>query len=203
VAGAVLAVVVVAGAVLGSLHLATGGQAQPKPRPTSHLLVNDHQVTPNGVTAGWVKAENAKPGDRGWNLENTSNQAPGAIEGYADRVSAVSGDTVTMFVSTVAPSFHVEAYRMGWYGGDGGRLIWRSAELTGTKQAAPTLSPGVNMIEAHWTPSLTVTLTPGWPPGDYLFKLVGSGNQQSRVPLTLRDDSSTAAYVIQNSVTTW
>jgi hypothetical protein len=200
---AVLAGVVVAGVVLGSIHLATGGQAQPKPRPTSHLLVNDHQATPDGVTAGWVKAENAKPGSRGWNLENTSNQAPGAIEGYADRVSAVNGDTVQLFVSTVAPSFHVEAYRMGWYGGDGGRLIWRSAELPGARQAAPTLSPGVNMIEAHWTPSLNVGITSAWPPGDYIFKLVGSGNQQSRVPLTVRDDSSTAAYVILNSVTTW
>lgn len=200
---ALVAVVVVAGVVLGSIHLATGGRAQHQAQPKSGLLVNDHRVTPDGVTAGWVKAENAKPGDRGWNLANTSNQAPGAIEGYADRVSAAGGDTVKLFVSTVAPNFHVEAYRMGWYGGDGGRLIWRSPELPGTKQAAPTLTPGINMIEAHWTPSLTVTLTSAWPPGDYLFKLVGSGNQQSRVPLTVRDDASTAAYVIKNSVTTW
>jgi hypothetical protein len=200
---ALVAVVVVAGVVLGSVHLATGGHTQHQARPKSSLLVNDHQVTPDGVTAGWVKAENAKPGDRGWNLMNTSNQAPGAIEGYADHVSAVNGDTVNLFVSTVAPSFHVEAYRMGWYGGDGGRLIWRSAELPGTKQAAPTLTPGVNMIETHWTPSLTVTVTAAWPPGDYILKLVGTGNQQSRVPLTVRDDSSTAAYVMQNSVTTW
>ena len=200
---AVLAGVVVAGVVVGSIHLATGGRSQPRTRPSSHLLVNDHQVTPNGVTAGWVKAENAKPGDRGWNLENTSNQTPGAIEGYADHVSAVSGDTVNLFVSTVAPSFHVEAYRMGWYGGDGGRLIWRSPELPGAKQAAPTLSPGVNMIEAHWTPSVSVAVTSSWLPGDYILKLVGSGNQQSRVPLTVRDDSSTAAYVILNAVTTW
>src|SRR5438445_8982987 len=60
---AVLTGVVVAGVVVGSIHLATSGQHQPKPRPSSHLLVNDRQVTPNGVTAGWVKAENAKPGD--------------------------------------------------------------------------------------------------------------------------------------------
>jgi hypothetical protein len=203
VAGVVLALVVVAGAVLGSIHLAAGGpthrQASPKPR----LLVNEHQVTPDGLTAGWVKAENAKPGDTGWNLSNTSHQAPGAIEGYADQVSVVSGQSVTLFVSTVAPTFHIEAYRMGWYGGDGGRLVWRSDEMPGTKQAAPTLTPGTNMIEAHWTPSLTVPVTVAWPPGDYIFKLVGSGSQQSRVPLTVRDDSSTAAYVINNSVTTW
>jgi len=199
-----VAAAVISGVVYGSVQLATGGHhAEAKPRSTPRLLVNDHQITQNGVTAGWVKAENEKPGNRGWNLTNTTNQAPGAIEGYADHVSAVQGDTVTFFVSTVAPTFHVEAYRMGWYGGDGGRLIWQSPELPGTTQAAPTVAPGINMVEAHWTPSLTVALTSAWPPGDYVFKLVGSGNQQSRVPLTVRDDASTAAYVIQNSVTTW
>ncbi|HWC37615.1 MAG TPA: N,N-dimethylformamidase beta subunit family domain-containing protein [Acidimicrobiales bacterium] len=200
-----LAAVVVVGVVFGSVHLVSSGHtaAQHKPRPSSPLLVNERRVTPDGVTAAWVKAENAKPGSSGWNLENTSNQAPGAIEGYADRVSAVQGETVTLYVSTVAPSFHVEGYRMGWYGGAGGRLVWRSAELPGAKQAPPTVTPGINMVEAHWTPSLTVTLTSAWPPGDYLFKLVGSGNQQARVPLTVRDDASTASYVIQNSVTTW
>src|SRR5947208_7988170 len=199
-----VAAAVISGVVYGSVQLATSGHhAEAKPRSTPRLLVNDHQITQNGVTAGWVKAENEKPGNRGWNLTNTTNQAPGAIEGYADHVSAVQGENVTLFVSTVAPTFHVEAYRMGWYGGDGGRLVWRSPEQPGTKQAAPTISPGANMVEAHWTPSLSVTMTPAWPPGDYLFKLVGSGNLQSRVPLTVRDDASTAAYVIQNSVTTW
>ena len=42
-----------------------------------------------------------------------------------------------------------------------------------------------------------------WPPGDYLLKLVGDGGQQQYVPLTVRDDHSTAAFVLQNSVTTW
>jgi len=41
-----------------------------------------------------------------------------------------------------------------------------------------------------------------WPPGDYLFKLVADGGQRY-VPLTVRDDASRAALVIQNDVTTW
>ena len=42
-----------------------------------------------------------------------------------------------------------------------------------------------------------------WPQGIYVLKLVGSNGAQSYVPLTLRDDASHAALVIQNSVTTW
>ncbi len=35
------------------------------------------------------------------------------------------------------------------------------------------------------------------------MKLVGDGGQEQFVPLTVRDDASTAAFVFQNSVTTW
>ena len=40
-------------------------------------------------------------------------------------------------------------------------------------------------------------------PGLLPLKLVGNGGQQQYVPLTVRDDASTAAFVFQNSVTTW
>ncbi len=42
-----------------------------------------------------------------------------------------------------------------------------------------------------------------WPVGSYLLKLVASTGQQRWVPLTVRDDASTATYVIENAVTTW
>jgi hypothetical protein len=155
----------------------------------------------NGPVAQWIKDENAKPGTAAWNVSNGGK--PGDIEGYANVVSAQQGDTVTLYVSTIAPTFHVEAYRMGWYQGMGGRLIWRSGELPGAKQAAPTLVPGINMTEAQWNPSLKVNITSQYPPGVYLFKLVGANGIQQLVPLTVRDDSSHAAYLVQNSVTSW
>jgi hypothetical protein len=157
--------------------------------------------SPSGPVAPWIKDENAKPGTTAWNVSNGGK--PGDVEGYANVVSAQRGDTVTLFVSTTAPSFHVEAYRMGWYKGAGGRLIWRSSETPGKKQAAPSFTPGINMTEARWDPSLKVTIDSQYPPGVYLLKLVGSNGIQQLVPLTIRDDSSTAAYVVQNSVTSW
>lgn len=155
----------------------------------------------NGPVAQWVKDENAKPGTSEWNVTNGGK--PGDVEGYASAVSAQRGESVTLYVSTTAPTFHVEAYRMGWYKGTGGRLIWKSAEMPGKKQSAPTFTPGINMTEAKWDPSLKVTIDTTYPPGVYLFKLVGSNGVQQLVPLTVRDDASTAAYVVQNSVTSW
>jgi hypothetical protein len=50
---------------------------------------------------------------------------------------------------------------------------------------------------------MSFTVDDTWPPGCYLLKLVGDSGQQQYVPLTVRDDNSRAAFVVQNSVTTW
>src|SRR5581483_7806011 len=86
----------------------------------------------NGLRAAWVIQENARPGTSDWRL--TPSPGKGMIEGYADKVSAQQGDNVTLYVNTDAPSFTIEAYRIGYYQGLGGRLVWRSGELQGVKQ---------------------------------------------------------------------
>jgi hypothetical protein len=159
------------------------------------------QSTPNGPVAQWVVDENAKPGTRSWNLGNPGPD--GAIEGYASVVSTQRGTPVQLFVSTVDPTFHVEAYRLGWYQGTGGRLVWQSPSTPGTKQPDPVITAGINMAEAPWHASLEVPVDDRFPPGVYLFMLVGASGVQHIIPLTVRDDVSSAAYAVQSSVTTW
>ena len=125
------------------------------------------------------------------------------IEGFADRVSVNVGTAVGIHVSTPSPTFHVEAYRMGFYASIGARLVWQSPEVGGGVAPQPVLDPVTHMVECHWPVSVTVSPDATWPPGDYLRKLVGLSGGQRYVPLTVRDDASTSAFVIQNSVTTW
>ena len=150
--------------------------------------------------AGWVAAENALPGSTGWKITNAAHS--GEISGYAGATSVAAGESFDLYVSTRAASFHVEAYRMGFYHGTGARLIWTSPETTGVAQPRATVTSPLNMVEAGWQPSLRVA-TNGWPQGTYLLKLVASTGQERYVPVTLRNDGSTAAYVILNAVTTW
>lgn len=154
---------------------------------------------PNG-RAQWVIDENRKPGTHDWLLRGTGH---GSIQGYASVVSARRGDPVTLFVSTDATSFHAEAYRIGYYQGMGGRFVWRSPPAPGRVQPPPQISTITNMVEAAWKPALTFEVGRDWTPGDYVLKLVAAKGAQSYVPLTVRDDASHAALVIQNSVTTW
>jgi hypothetical protein len=178
-------------------------RAASRPLPARRSAL-EREVLPNGMslpTAAWVAAENARPGTLGWLV--TGPQVNHGIEGFADRTSAGSGDVVTLFVNTTAPTFHVEAYRMGWYQGLAARQIWVSPEVPGTPQPPSAFLAATKTVECHWAPSIRFGVNAAWPPGVYVLKLVGSGGQQQFVPLTVRDDSSTAAYVIQNSVTDW
>ncbi|HEX7355113.1 MAG TPA: N,N-dimethylformamidase beta subunit family domain-containing protein [Mycobacteriales bacterium] len=143
-----------------------------------------------------MTAENARPGTAAWHL--TGHQTPGGIEGYASAVEAQVGQSVRLYVSTAAASFHVEAYRMGYYQGLGARLVWRSGSRPGSRQPDCPVVPGINMVECHWQPSITVPVTATWVQGEYLLKLVGDGGQQSYVPLTVWDPASTATYVIMD-----
>ena len=162
--------------------------------------------TPSTVPLGpgqarWVIDENARPGTSAWRLAPATR--PGTIEGFADHVSAVAGERVGLFVSTTEPAFRVEAYRMGFYQGLGARLIWTSGPIPGVEQARPRRDRATNMVEAPWSQSVDIDVDGSWPPGDYLLKLVADDVAQRYVPLTIRDDSSTAALVVQNEVTTW
>jgi hypothetical protein len=156
---------------------------------------------PDGVESSFIIKENDLPGTTRWRI--TTPQSPAGIMGYANRQQVRAGQSLTLYVSTEAPSFHVDAFRMGWYHGAGARLVWRSPELPGVVQPTCPVAPGTYMVQCFWSPSLTIPVTAAWPQGSYLLKLVGSGGQQSYVPLVVWDPASHATYVVMEAVLTW
>ena len=174
----------------GAGALASGSK-QPAANPATELT----SVGPDGVQSAAIAAENAKPGTTAWRI--TSEPATGYIEGWADTTYAAEGQTVRLYVSTSAPSFQVVAYRMGWYGGLGGREVWRSQATTGVQQPACRLDPTTNMVGCdNWSVSLEMPVTAAFMQGDYLLKLVGSGDEEGYVLLTVWNPRSTAAYLM-------
>ncbi|MDQ2729976.1 MAG: hypothetical protein M3Y91_19460 [Actinomycetota bacterium] len=177
--------------------VAKGGSGRPAVSPPAGT-----HVAPQGVVASWVQAENAKPGTRDWVVTKPATNHQ--IEGYADQVSIDAGGHLALYVSTSAPSYQVMAYRMGYYGGSQGRLVWTSPTTPGKMQPGCPVDTATRTVQCQWTDPLQVqTGVAGWPQGDYLFKLTSSDGYQSYVPLTIRDDTSHSAYLINNSVTDW
>jgi hypothetical protein len=158
-------------------------------------------VGPDGVEARWVIDENRKPGTTAWHLAGTGGAH---INGFADLTAAREGQKVTLYVTTGAAHYHISAYRIGYYGGKGGRLVWKSVELKGVVQPACPLTSGTNMVACdNWAPSTSLVIGPRFVQGDYLFKLVADPGRQSYIPLTVWDPSSHGTYLVQNSVLTW
>jgi hypothetical protein len=125
-----------------------------------------------------------------------------AIEGFADRTSALPSQPVQLFVSTTAATFTATAYRIGNYAGSDALQVWKSAPQPGVKQAHYVVQPPNHMVVAPWNPSLTLDTT-GWQPGNYLIRLDGANTAQQFVPLTVRTPSNQGRIVIINAVTTW
>ncbi|MCX4747141.1 hypothetical protein OG455_16715 [Kitasatospora sp. NBC_01287] len=145
--------------------------------------------------------ENDKPGNPDWPIGNAGPDR--AIEGWADRASVLPGESFGLHVSTTAPGFTVSAYRMGWYGGARGRLVWRSDQLPGSPRSAAALDPHTRMISTDWPTSTTVETT-GWPEGSYLLRLDAAGGAGQRyVPVTVRSASTAGKLVVVNATATW
>jgi len=155
-----------------------------------------------GTASATIVEENAKAGTPNWNISGDP-AAWDKIRGFTDRVSAQRGETVGLLVSTGSPSYRVEAYRMGYYAGVGARLVWSSDELPGGIQPVARRDPATGMLDAPWATSTSIAVADDWTPGIYMLKLVSSDGGSSFVPLTIRDDSSHAALLVQSSVTTW
>lgn len=187
--------VLVAAATLcvGSLAVFAGPAAGLSP---NHPL---HAVAPVGDVDGLVNSGPAARVDDHWQIRSTG--VTDAIEGYANRTSVLPGQKVNLYVSTTAHSFHVKAFRMGWYKHRTGKLIWTSQRVRGRRQP-PGRMESRRMIETNWHRSLTIQ-TRGWPAGDYLLRLDSSAGHQRFVPLTVRAPSAVGRVVLVNAVTTW
>ena len=147
---------------------------------------------------GWVATENALPADPEWRIGNVTYDAP---TGWAGATSAQCGDTVDLHVSS-RRSYQVIAFRMGWYGGAGARMVWESDLRPAVSQPSATVGQTYT-VEAPWSTTDNIRIGTGWVPGDYLLELRDIAGRASYIPLTVRDDGSTSALLVQDSVLTW
>lgn len=146
-------------------------------------------------------SERSLPGNPDWEI--TDPGPDGAIEGFADRVSVLPGESFGLHVSTSAAAFTVSAYRMGWYDGARARLVWRREHVPGGKQAAPHVDPATRTVLTSWQRTLAVD-TAGWPEGAYLLRLdAEDGSGRRYVPLTVRSASTAGRTVIMGAPATW
>jgi len=155
-----------------------------------------------------IQIENQKQGDPTWQITTPATERE--IEGYASATSVNHGDSISFFVNTAEPSYSFDIYRMGWYGGVGGRKMMPTARLPGVPQPMPEPDPTTGLIECHWKSSYTMKIPydpvdpTDWLSGVYLVKLTASSSgKQSYIIFVVRDDSRRSGLIFQTAVTTY
>ncbi len=126
-----------------------------------------------------------------------------SIRGYANATSINHGDSINFYVGTALPSYNIQIYRMGWYGGTGSTLIQTISNLPGQNQPIPAADPTTGLLQLNWGASYTLQTTTSWVTGVYLAELIGSDGSSQYIPFVIRDDSSTADILYVLPVNTY
>lgn len=138
-----------------------------------------------GMKSELIRAENEKPGTTSWILTKTRRHENEPyeqgwhrrteIEGFVSHLSIKPGEELKIYVSTDPPqNYQIEIFRMGYYGGKGGRLMKRISPMDGLAPGKPQPTPadGEHAIqECQWEVATSLVIPEDWVSGVYLGKL--------------------------------
>jgi len=152
----------------------------------------------NGITD-----ENAQKGTDQWNV--FARALNGEIEGYASRTSVAPGESIRFFVKAADPHYTIEVFRMGWYGGAGGRRMTEAVERTTVPQPVPQPDPLTGLIECDWSDPWELAIPDDWTSGVYLAKLTALPSRLgSWIIFVVRARADRhARFLVQTSATTY
>lgn len=155
-----------------------------------------------------IALENAKPGTRDWMLNNTridpatKYRCPW-IEGYASHASILPGQKLQLMIST-RPSAKVEVdiYRLGFYGGTGGRHMASLGAYDCFAQTMP--EPGnLRLMNCQWEVTAELIIPEDWISGVYVAKLTELNEKLQSYIIFIVKDNRKADLVFQCSDHTW
>lgn len=157
-----------------------------------------------------ISTENSRPGTPSWQMPAATGPA---IEGYTSETSATPGETIHFHVSTQpAERYRIQIYRLGWYGGNGARLLACLPSCTlgrrSAEQPVPPPDPSTGEVRAGWPVTDELTIPGDWVSGYYLAKLVLAGGDErssaADVFFVVRAPASReSAVLVQVPVNTW
>jgi VCBS repeat-containing protein len=151
------------------------------------VLENQKQGTPQSV----------------WDIDGAGSSN---IEGFATDISVNVGNRVDFKINTDSSNYRIEIYRLGYYGGDGARLVTTIQHTGVQNQDAPLRDATTGMVDAgNWNVSASWDVPADSVSGVYIAKLVRQDGTfgENQIPFIVRDDSSTSDVVFQTSDMTW
>jgi YD repeat-containing protein len=159
--------------------------------PNSNPIVNENNCMGAGSTA--------------WQLTNYDQSG---ITGYATKTSINLGEGVPLRIANQAGGGNAEVnvFRMGWYGGSGGRLVYQNKKITINNDRhceSPDETTGYWSCE-NWETSLTVPGSSLPASGIYMVRIKDLANSQdNQIIFTVRNDSRKSALLYKLPTATY
>src|SRR5262249_41113980 len=151
-----------------------------------------------------IEAENCLPGTTGWQVAGTGDST---IQGFTTDISVNVGGTVYFKITTPATGYHIDIYRMGYYGGTGGRYITTIQPSATLPQAQPACltNASTQLFDCgNWGVSASWMVPTNSVSGIYIAAPVrndtGGANQ---IFFVVRNDTSHSDILLQTSDETW
>ena len=164
------------------------------------------QFSPCPTQPNQIACENSKAGtpQSQWEIDGAGDPS---LQGFATSMSVNKGQSISFKIkSTTAAAYTIDIYRLGYYNGNGARLIQGGLSPTGTStqpncqefSATGLIDCGNWAVTRSWTvPSDAVS-------GVYMAHLKRtSGGGASHIMFVVRDDASTSDILLQTSDATW
>lgn len=152
-----------------------------------------------------IATENGLPGNPAseWDIAGAGDLS---IQGFSTNISVNTGSTIGFKIDVQAPatSYTIKIYRLGYYNGDGARLISDLGSFTGTQQPAPLYETATGKTDcSNWTVSASWN-TSGAVSGIYIAKLTRTDNNgSSHIAFVVRNDACNSAILFKTSDATW
>lgn len=180
--------------------------------PLSGMALSEEQQGADNRKDNVVVRENRHPGTTDWQLTyvKSENYRSPLIEGYCSKMSIRAGDTLDIFISAEGLSqkqnfstdVTIDIFRMGYYGGKGGRFMTQIGPFRVRTQPTPPIAEN-RLRVCNWERTVAFTVPADWISGVYVGKLSCTAHRfQSYIIFIVRDDRK-ADLLFQTSDTTW
>jgi N,N-dimethylformamidase beta subunit-like, C-terminal len=154
-------------------------------------------------TSRTIADENACKGTANWRFDHPLGP-DNAIEAFSVPASIDAGQRLNLYVSTTAPTYRFSIYRLGYYQGLGGRLMYSSGTVSGLHQPPPTIDSATRMVScSNWRSPVVVPIPATWVSGVYIVKLLSSAGFMRYTLFIVRNDTSKAPVLVQIPLLTY
>lgn len=165
------------------------------------------KADPCGSGGNVIACENSLPGAPSSQWDVSPGEGT-TIQGFADPFSVNLGGTVNFKIQSSAASYTVDIYRMGYYGGDGARLITSVTPNISVTQNQPACNTNTatGLVDcSNWGISASWTVPTNLVSGVYFAHITRTDGtaDETQIPFVVRDDSSHSGILFATNDETW